>query len=43
MLGWEKMKKTGFDVIQVLEITKKGYHHPCAVYSESIKEVLEED
>lgn len=35
------IKKSDFRVIEVLEIVKKGYHHQCARYSESIDEVLE--
>ena len=36
------MKKTDFRVVEKLEVIKKGYHHQCANYSESIAEVLEE-
>jgi len=35
------MKKTKFTVIETLEVIKKGYHHHCAKYSETIDEVLE--
>lgn len=37
------MQKSGFRVIEKLEVLKRGYHHPCANYSESIAEVLEEN
>lgn len=35
------IKKSDFRVIEVLEVVKKGYHHQCARYSESIDEVIE--
>jgi len=37
-----KIKKTDFKVIKTLGTVKKGYHHQCANYSESIAEVIED-
>jgi hypothetical protein len=36
-----KIKKTGFNVIQLIEITKSGYGYGNATHAERIKTVLE--